>query len=67
MNSNSAGNDMEMKREAEEKKLRRIAKVLDCLEMWQCSQTLRATQKESRTQGTQMTAIGYIPDTEEIV
>jgi len=40
-------NDSEMKKEAEERKLHRIAKVHDFLEMWQGSQNLRATQKES--------------------
>jgi hypothetical protein len=58
---------MEMKREAEEKKLHRMANVRDCLEMWQGSQTLRATQKESRTQNEQMTAVAYISDKEDIV
>jgi hypothetical protein len=60
-------NDSEMKEEAEERKLHRMAKVHDFLEMWQGSQNLRATQKESRTQNKQMTAVGYISDTEEIV
>jgi len=35
--------------------------------MWQGSQILRATQKESWAHYKQMTAIGYISDTEEIV
>ena len=39
-------NDSEMKKEAEERKLHRMAKVHDFLEMWQGSQNLRATQKE---------------------
>jgi len=60
-------NDLEMKKEAEERKLHRMAKVHDFLEMWQGSQNLRATQKESRAQNKQMTAVGYISDTEEIV
>ena len=64
---NSAINDMEMKREAEQKKLHRMAKVPDFLEMWQGSQNLRAPQKESRAQNKQMTAMGYISDTEDIV
>ena len=58
---------MEMKREAEEKKSHQMAKVYDILVMWQGSQNLRAIHKESRTQNTQMTAIGYISDTEEII
>jgi hypothetical protein len=44
-----------------------MAKVHDFLEMWQGSQTLHATKKESRAQNKQMTAVGYISDTEEIV
>jgi len=44
-----------------------MAKVHDFLEMWQGSQNLRATQKESRAQNKQMTAVGYISDTEKIV
>jgi hypothetical protein len=60
-------NDSEMKKEAEEWKLHRMAKVHDFLEMWQGSQNLRATQKESQAQNKQMTAVGYISDTEEIV
>jgi hypothetical protein len=67
LNPDSTDNDMEMKREAEGRKLHRMAKVHDFLEMWQGCQTLRATQKESRAQNKQMTAVGYISDTEEIV
>ena len=44
-----------------------MAKPHDILEMWQGSLTLRATQKESRAQTTQMTDVGYISDTEEMV
>jgi len=60
-------NDPEMKNEAEERTLHRMAKVHDFLEMWQGSQNLRATQKESRAQSKQMTAVGYISDTEKSV
>jgi len=60
-------NDSEMKKEAEESKLHRMANVHDFLEMWQGSQNVGATQKESRTQNKQMTAVGYISDIEEIV
>jgi len=67
LDPDSTDKDMEMKREAEEKKLHRMAQLHDLLEMWQGSQTLRATQKESRAQNKQLTAIGYISDTEEIV
>ena len=58
---------MEMNREVQEHKLHRMAMVHNFLEMCQGSQKLRATQKESRAQNQQMTAVGYIPDTEEIV
>jgi len=67
LDPDSTDNDMEMKREAEEKMLHRMAKVHDFLEMWQGSQTLRVTQKESCAQNKQMTAIGNISDTKEIV
>ena len=43
-------NDSEMKREVEERQLHRLAKVHNCLEMWQGSQNLRTSPKESRTQ-----------------
>jgi hypothetical protein len=60
-------NDSEMRKDAEERKLHRIAKVHDFLEMWQGSQNLSATQKESRAHNKEMTAVGYISDPEEIV
>jgi len=60
-------NDSEMKKDVEERKLHRMAKVHDLLQMWQGSQYLRATQKESRAQNKQMTTVGYISDTEESV
>jgi len=63
----SSDNDMEMKREVEQKKLHQMAKVHNFLEMWQGSQNLRATQKESCTHNNQMAAFGYISDTEEMV
>jgi hypothetical protein len=43
-------NDLELKKEMEERKLHRMANVHDVLEMWQGSQNLRATQNESRTE-----------------
>jgi hypothetical protein len=39
----NAENDSEMKKAAEERKLPRMAKVHDFLEMWQGSKNLRAT------------------------
>jgi len=63
----STDNHIEMKREAEENKLHWMAKVHNFLEMWQGSQNLRASQKESRTQNNSMTAVGYISDNEGIV
>ena len=44
-----------------------LAKVHDFLVMCHGSQKLRATQKESRAQHKQMTAVGYISDSEEII
>jgi hypothetical protein len=59
--------DSEMKKEPEERKLHRMAKIHDFLDMWQGSQNLHATQKESHAQNKEMTAVGYILDMEEIV
>ena len=47
--------------------LHTMAKVHDFLEMWQGSQNLCSTQKESRAQNKQITAVGYIPATEELL
>ena len=44
-----------------------LAKVHDFLEIWQGSQNLPATQKKSRIQNKQMTAVGYILEKEEII
>jgi len=44
-----------------------MTKVHDFLGLWQGNQKIRATQKESHAQTKQMTAGGYISDTEEIV
>jgi len=67
LDTTNTENNSEIKKDAEERKLHRMAKVHDFLEMWQCSQNLRAAQKESRDQNKQMTAVGYISDMEEIV
>jgi len=56
-------NNSEMKKQAEEKKLHRLAKVNDFLEKWQGSRNIRAGQMESRAHNKKMTAVGYIPDT----
>jgi hypothetical protein len=56
-----------MKKEVEETKLHRIAKVHNFLEIWQRSQNLHAIQKKSRAQNKQMTTVRYISDTEEMV
>jgi hypothetical protein len=60
-------NDSEINKEAEERRLHRMAKVHYFLEMWKGSQNLLATQKESQTQNKQKTAVGYISDMDEIV
>jgi hypothetical protein len=67
LDTTEAENDIELKRVAQERKLHRMAKVHELLEMWQGSQKHRATLRESHAQNKQMTAIGYISDTEEIV
>jgi hypothetical protein len=66
-NTANTENDSEMQKEVDGRKLHRMVKVQDFLEMWQGSQNLCATQKESCAQNKRMTAIQYISDTEEIV
>jgi hypothetical protein len=56
-----------MKNDTEESKLHTMAKIHDLGEMFHGSQNLPAIQKESCTQNKQMSAVGYISDTEEIV
>jgi len=60
-------NDLEMKREREQKTLYRMAKVYDILETWWGSQTSYITQKESHAQNMQITVIWSISDIEEIL
>jgi hypothetical protein len=67
LDTTNTENNSEMKKEDEERKLHRMAKFHDFLEMCQGSQNLRATQMESRDPNKQMTAAGYISDPEEIV
>jgi len=67
LDKTETGNHLELKKAVEERKLHRMAKVHVLLEMWQGSQNLRATQKESGAQNQQITAVGYISDTEEII
>ena len=67
LDTTNTENDSEVKKEAEERKLLKMAKVHDFLEMWQGSQNLHATQQKSRTQNKQVTAVGYISDTEEFI
>jgi hypothetical protein len=67
LDTSNTENDSEMEKEAEERKLHRIAKVHDFLEMWQGIQNLSATHKGHHGQNKQMTTVGYISDTEEII
>jgi len=67
LDTTEAENDIELNKAAADRKLHKMAKVHDFLEMWQGSQNVRATQKESRAQNKQMTAVGYFSDPEEIV
>jgi len=60
-------NDSEMKKDTVEKTFHRRAKVHDFLETWQGSHNLHATQEESGVQHKQMTTVGFISDTDEIV
>jgi len=67
LNIRNTENDSEMKREVEERKLHRMAKVHAFLVMWQGSQNLCAVQKESHAQNKQITGVEYILDVEHIV
>jgi len=67
LDTTSTDDDMEIKREEEQRKLHRMVKVHDVLELYQGCQTLGATQKESFARNIQMTPIGFISDTEVIV
>ena len=59
-------NDLELQNKAVDSKLQWIGMVHNFLEIWQGSKNSHATQTESCAQYTQVTAIGYILDMEEI-
>jgi len=67
LETTNSENHFEIKIEAEERPIHRKAKVQDVLEMGQGYQNLHATQKESCAQNMQMTAVGHVSGTEEIV
>jgi hypothetical protein len=67
LDTTNSDNNSEMKKYVQEMTLHRLAKVHDFFEMWQGSQNLRATQKESRAHNKQITTTGYILDTNELV
>jgi len=67
LDTTATENNLELKREVEERKLPWLAKIHDILEMCQGSQNLLATQKEFRARNKQITAVGYISDIEDIV
>jgi hypothetical protein len=67
LDTTNTENNSEIKKEAEESKLHRMAKVHDFLEKWQGSQNLSATKKESRAQNKQMTYVRYLLDMDVIV
>jgi hypothetical protein len=58
LDTRNTQNDVERKKEAEDRKLHRMAKVYDFLEMWQGIQYLCGTQNESRAQNNQITTMG---------
>jgi len=66
LDTTNKDNDSELKREAEEGRLCRLANVHDFLSMWQGSQNLPATQQTWYAQLKRMAAVGYSSDTEEI-
>jgi len=60
-------NNLEIKTEAEERKLHRTSKVYDFLEMWHRSHNWYTIEKKSDFQNKQMSGLGHIWDTDEIV
>jgi hypothetical protein len=66
LDTTNPDNYLEIQIAAEWKKLNRMAKVHEIVEMWPASQNLCSTLKESRPENKQMTAVGFISDTEEI-
>ena len=67
LHTTNTKNILELKREVEDRKLHRMAKVHNILQIWQGSQILCTTQMKSCAQNTQMTAIEYISGTNEKV
>jgi hypothetical protein len=67
LDTTNTQNNSEMKSDVEEGTLHQMAKVHEILEMWQGSQNLCATQKDTYTQSKEMTAIGCNSHMEEIV
>jgi len=67
LDTTNTENHSEITKKEEERKLRRITKVHNLVKMWKGSQSLHATQRESRAQNKQVTAVGFILDTDEIV
>lgn len=59
-------NNVEMNREAVERALPLMAKVYNFLGMWQGSQNLFVTQKNSSADNKWMTAVRYFSDTEDM-
>jgi hypothetical protein len=64
LDTTNTEDDLEIIKGVEDRKLHRMAKVHDLLEMWQGSQNLHTTQKESRAPNKEMTAVGSISDME---
>jgi len=60
-------NILEMKRVAEERLLHGMAKVHNILDMWLGSHNRHTIHEESRAQNKQITAVGYISDTEDSI
>ena len=67
INSSIPDNDSKNKKVAAQSNLYQMAKVNDFLVIWQGSENLYTIQKTLHTQNKHMTAMGYIPDTVEIV
>jgi hypothetical protein len=67
LNTTNTENNTEMKNDTEESLFHRIAKVHHILEMWQSSQKICVTQKNSHAQNNNMTAVAYLSHMEEVL
>jgi len=67
MDTTTTENQSDIQRVADQRKLHTMAEISKLMKMWQQSENIHSTQKESNNQNYQMTAVGYISVKKEIV